>query len=66
MALVSYIMNMLLNRSNNRREFLRTGNKTWRAMEDVGKERPVAGFVIVMYNDGAAHVVEKLRENNPK
>jgi hypothetical protein len=35
-------------------------------MEDVGKERPVAGFVIVMYNDGAAHVVEKLRENNPK
>jgi hypothetical protein len=31
-----------------------------RAMEKVAKRRPVSGFVVVMCNDGASHVVEKL------
>ena len=30
-------------------------------MEAGANKRPVAGFVVVMYDDGAGYVVEKLR-----
>ena len=36
--------------------------KTRMAMEELDKRRPVAGFVVVTYNDGADYVVEKLRQ----
>ena len=36
--------------------------KTRMAMEELDKRRPVAGFVVVTYNDGANYVVEKLRQ----
>ena len=35
----------------------------WLQMESAGRKRPVAGFVVIMYNDGASYVVEKLRES---
>jgi hypothetical protein len=38
--------------------------KTRRAMEEVANRRPVAGFVVVMCNDGASYVVEKLSNEN--
>lgn len=38
--------------------------QTRREMEVVGKKRPVAGFVVIMYNDGDKYVVEKLRNDN--
>ena len=38
--------------------------ETRRAMEAVAHKRPVAGFVVIMYNDGAAYVVEKLRNDS--
>ena len=28
---------------------------------ETGQHRPVAGFVVIMYNDGASYVVQKLR-----
>jgi len=35
-------------------------------METAGrKARPVAGLVVIMYNDGASYIVEKLRGDNP-
>eukprot|EP00980_Cylindrotheca_fusiformis_P022425 scaffold9290_cov107-Cylindrotheca_fusiformis.AAC.3 len=37
--------------------------ETRKNMEKVGEGRPVAGFVVVMYDDGAAYVVEKLRQD---
>jgi len=37
--------------------------ETRKLMEKVGEGRPVAGFVVAMCDDGAAHVVEKLRQD---
>ncbi|KAL3905427.1 MAG: hypothetical protein SGILL_009681, partial [Bacillariaceae sp.] len=37
--------------------------KTRQAMEEAGKGRAVAGFVVIMYDNGAGYVVEKLRQN---
>lgn len=40
--------------------------ETRRLMEAAGrKARAVAGFVVIMYNDGASYIVEKLRGDNP-
>lgn len=39
--------------------------QTRREMEKAGENRPVAGFLVVMYNDGASYVVEKLRNDSP-
>lgn len=39
--------------------------KTRREMEKAGKNRPVAGFLVVMYNNGDGYVVEKLRNDRP-
>ena len=40
--------------------------KTRREMEAAAHhaDRPVAGFVVIMYNDGADYIVEKLRSDN--
>lgn len=35
--------------------------KTRQATEEVGESRPVAGFVVVVYNDRATYVVKKLQ-----
>ena len=37
--------------------------KTRQAMEDAGKGRAVAGFVVIMYDNGAGFVVQKLSQN---
>ena len=37
--------------------------KTRQAMEKAGKGRAVAGFVVIMYDNGAGYVVQKLRQN---
>ena len=37
--------------------------KTRQAMEEAGKGRAVAGFVVIMYDNGAGYVVQKLRQN---
>ena len=37
--------------------------QTRREMEKAGENRPVAGFLVVMYNDGDSYVVEKLRND---
>ena len=34
--------------------------ETRRQMEAAGRKRPVAGFVVIMHNDGASYIVEKL------
>ena len=35
--------------------------ETHRNMEEVSNKRPVAGFVVIMYEKGAKYVVEKAR-----
>jgi hypothetical protein len=39
--------------------------KTRRNMEAAALTRPVVGFIVVMYSNGAAYVVEKLRGDSP-